>query len=175
MAEKFSDILAVGKINSLGRAEEVVAAVLQDQSRIEELYQCLFEDDAWLRMRAVDSLEKVCRVHPQWLEPYVDRLMGEFGDNTQPSIQWHMAEIFIEVDLTPKQRERAINWLIARLKDPNVDWIVAANCMSSLTEFTHRGSFAKEKLIPLLELQQSHKSNAVKKRAAKLLHSLSAS
>lgn len=172
MTEPYADILAVGKTNSLGRSDEVVRAVLADPSTLDELYQCLYENDAWLRMRAIDSIEKVCRVHPEWLKPYIDRLFDEFGDHTQPSIQWHIAEIVTEVDLMPSQKVRAINWLVERLQDPAVDWIVAANCMNALVYFTNNDSFDKDELIPLLKKQQSHKSNSVVKRATKLLDAL---
>ena len=97
-----------GKTNSLGRVNEVIEIVLQDKSRLEELYSCLFNDDAWVRMRAVDAIEKVCRVSPDWLEPYIDRFLDELAVSTQPSIQWHLAEIFGEVDLTGPQKERVI-------------------------------------------------------------------
>lgn len=173
MTEPFAQMLAVGgKSNSLGRAEEVVKIALKDRSRLEELYNCLFAEDEWVRMRAADALEKVCRVQPQWLEPYVDRFFQELADSIQPSIQWHLAQMFGEIDLAPAQKQKAIAWLSARLETPEADWIVAANAMQTLTAFTREGDFAKDKLVPLLERQQKHRSNAVVKRATKLLKSL---
>ena len=49
-----------GKKNSLGRAEEVVQLVLADQDRLSELYECLFDQDAWVRMRALSMRSKKC-------------------------------------------------------------------------------------------------------------------
>lgn len=173
MTEKFADMLAEdGKKNSLGRAEEVVQIVLADQARLEELYQCLFEDNAWLRMRAIDAFEKVCRVHPEWIELYIDRLFDDFARDTQPSIQWHIAQIVGETNLTPTQRQRAIKWLALRLQDPAVDWIVAANSMTTLVQFVRDGSFAKQDVVPLLKRQQKHHSNSIVRKATKLLHQL---
>lgn len=173
MKETFAAMLAEGgRKNSLGRAEEVVRIVLADKARLEELYQCLSEDDAWLRMRAIDAYEKVCRVHPEWIEPHINRLFDDFGSDGQPSIQWHIAEIAGETALTPTQKERAIAWLVARLEDPKVDWIVASNSMNTLVKFQSGGLFPKEKLVPLLKKQLVHRSNAVKKRATKLLETL---
>jgi hypothetical protein len=58
MPEAFATVLSIGGTsNSLGRAEEVVQIVLADESRLDELFECLF-DDEWLRMRAIDALEK---------------------------------------------------------------------------------------------------------------------
>ncbi len=175
MIEDFATMLAVGgKKNTLGRAEEVVQIVLADQSRLDELYNCLFEDDAWLRMRAIDALEKVCRVHPEWLEPYVERLLGEVAAIDQASIHWHLAEIFRKVELTPDQRQRAIALMKRNISSNTADWIVASNTMETLAGFVVDGKAPAEELTPLLEIQQTHHSKAVVKRATRILDQLSA-
>jgi len=162
-------LLVGGKANSLGRVNDVIEVVLADQSRLDELYKCLFEEDAWVRMRAADALEKICRVHPDWLLPYIDMLQADFASNTQASIQWHMAQIFAEVELTTKQKEFAIHWLQALLATETTDWIVAANAMDTLGSFTQDGSFPRAQFVKLLHVQLRHKSNAVIRRAHKWL------
>ena len=171
--EPFVDILAVGgKANSLGRSAEVLEAVLSDRTRLAELYDCLFADDAWVRMRAADCLEKVCRQHPEWVEPYVDRIFDELASSTQPSIQWHLAQVFAQVKLTPAQRKKAIEWLKSTLAVPTVDWIVAVNAMKTLLQFCREGLVASSDIVPLFELQQRHKSNTVRKKSAQFLSEL---
>lgn len=173
MSESFAEILMVGgKSNSLGRANEVIEIVLADKDKIDELYNCLFEDDAWLRMRAADALEKICREHPNWLLPYIDRFPKELAISSQPSIQWHLAQIYAEVELTPQQKDFAINWLKDLLATTEVDWIVSANAMETLVQFAQDGSIPKSDVIALLKLQQKHKSNSVVRRATKLLATL---
>jgi len=168
--ESFVDMLAVGgRSNSLGRAEEVVANVLQDKSRLEELYRCLFNDDAWVRMRAADSLEKVCRAHPDWLLAYVDRFSTEVATSTQPSIQWHLAQMYAEVTLSASQKRFAIGWLKQLLSSPQVDWIVVANSMETLAQFVREGAVPAAELVELLETQQRHRSKSVVKRADRLM------
>lgn len=171
--EKFAAILSVGgKANSLGRSVEVLEAVLSDQDRLPELYDCLFADDAWVRMRAADCLEKVCRQHPEWVEPYVDRMFNELATSTQPSIQWHMAQIFAQVKLTQSQQKKAVEWLKNTLAAPAVDWIVAVNVMKTLLQFQRAGLVASGDIEPLFELQQQHKSNTVRKKSTQFLGEL---
>lgn len=173
MSQSFAQKLAVGgKTNSLGLADEVVQEVLKDKARINELYNCLFESDDWLRMRAADSLEKVCRVHPEWFEPYVDRILKEMGKSTQPSLQWHAAQMLGEVTLTSRQQQEAVWWLKERLVEENTDWIVAANVMSTLMQFTKVGFIPKAETKTLIEAQRHHRSQSVRKRAIKLLAEL---
>lgn len=175
MRQNFSDVLAVGgKSNSLGRVNEVIDAVLQDKSRLHELYDCLFHEDAWIRMRAADALEKVCRVHPEWLLPYIDTLSNELATSTQPSIQWHLAQIYSQVTLTDQQKHAIIRWLKQLLSTTNVDWIVAENAMKTLLQFTKDGSFPIADMISLLKMQQQHASKAVVKRATASLVALAA-
>lgn len=175
MTESYAQILAIGgKSNSLGRAAEVVDNVLHNPERLAELYDCLFEDDAWLRMRAADSLEKVCRIHPQWLEPYTDRLLSDVAKSSQPSLQWHLAQMIAEISLTPTQEERAIDWLKQQLRNKDVDWIVAANVMTTLAQFAKQQRIPVKDAIALITTQQDHTSSSVRKRAAKLLAELGA-
>jgi hypothetical protein len=173
MAEKFVDMLMVGgKSNSLGRTNEVIELVLNDRARLEELYGCLFHEDAWLRMRAADALEKICRRHPDWLVLYVDRLLGDFSTSTQPSIQWHLAQILGEVTLTDPQKRAAVAWLKVVLASKEADWIVAANAMDTLVQFAQEGTLPPDEVVSLLKVQRGHKSAAVIRRANKLLDRL---
>ena len=168
-------MLAVGgKSNSLGKVNEVIKITVNDQSRLDELYQCLFDEDAWVRMRTVDALEKICRQHPDWLLPYIDRLSAEFATSSQPSIQWHLAQIYAQVSLTKAQKQFVIKWLRNLLSNYSIDWIAAANAMDTLAQFTREGSFPTADMIALLKTQQQHKSHAVIKRATKLLGELAA-
>ena len=173
MTESFDNMLLDGgHKNSLGKVPEVITTVLADRNRLPELYNCLFDDDAWVRMRAADALEKICREHPDWIVPYIDKIQTELSASTQPSIQWHIAQIYRQVPLTDAQRQSALQWLTERLQTTEVDWIVAANAMDTLVAFTKDGFFPPAEVIRLLKLQQGHKSSAVIRRATKLLATL---
>lgn len=173
MAESFAQILSAGgKTNSLGRNGEVIAAILQDPLLIEDVYTCMFDPDPWVRMRAADALEKVCRQHPERLAPYIPRIQQELAGQTQASIQWHIAQIYAQVPLRNDQKRIAIDWLKGLLATTDVDWIVAANAMQTLVQFTKQGSFPRDDMVALIALQQRHKSKSVVRRATKLLATL---
>lgn len=161
-----------GKSNSLGEANEIVSEILQNGSRLSELFECLFSDDEWVRMRAGDALEKVCRQQPGWFAPYRTRLLGEVAQIRQASVQWHLAQMLGEIELTGSQRQEAIAILTENLANPEVDWIVASQSMETLTQFARDGIAPVEMVTPLLQQQLHHRSKAVNKRAAKLLDQL---
>src|SRR5687768_2291677 len=101
MADKFEDMLKVGgKSNSLGRVNEVIDLVINDRSRLDELYGCITNEDAWVRMRAIDALEKICRQHPDWLLPFIDKFRDELTIIDQASVRWHLAQIYGQINLS---------------------------------------------------------------------------
>lgn len=170
MKESFAEIFKEGgKSNSLGRSKEVLAEVLNNKQLTNELYDCISNQDAWVRMRAIDTFEKVCRENPDWALPYTEDMLARLSKSDQPSIQWHLAQLFGYIELTATQTSQATQWLSGLLNTNDVDWIVAANSMDTLAYFSRTGSFSKAELIRLLKIQKHHKSNAVKKRADKLL------
>ncbi len=172
VAEPFATVLeAGGHANSLGRSGEVVAVVLADRSQLDELYACLFDDDAWVRMRAADALEKVCREHPRWFRPYLPRLLEEMARIEQPTVQWHLAQMLGEIELTDAETRRAIEILTGFLERSDVDWIVAANAMRTLALFWERGDLDRGELDRLLDRQLSHRSKSVVRLASRLLAS----
>jgi hypothetical protein len=71
---RFEQMLSGGDPRSLRGVEQVVAAALVDPSPLEALFGCLSCDDAVVRMRAGDALEKIGRVRPELLAPFARRL-----------------------------------------------------------------------------------------------------
>lgn len=170
MNEPFEQMLAEGgRSNSLGRVNEVIKLVLADDSRLEELYETMHHEDAWVRMRAADAFEKVCRQNPKRIQPYIDRFQGELSESLQPSIQWHIAQIYTQVELSEPQKKFAIAWLTTLLRSADVDWIVAANAMDALGYFTRSGDIERYDLLGTVHTQLNHKSKAVVKRAQTIL------
>jgi hypothetical protein len=71
-----SSILQGGDRRSLGRANSVVALILSQPARFPELIECLWSDDAIIRMRAADAAEKISAQKPQLLHPFKAELLG---------------------------------------------------------------------------------------------------
>lgn len=172
--EKMETMLSVGgKSNSLGRVGEVVDKVLSEKACLGDLYDCMFCDDPWVRMRAADAFEKVCRERPEWIKPYISRMQMDLsGTNQQASIQWHMAQIYQQVELTKDQRSKATTWLARLLSSSDNDWIVSTNAMKALVYFTQQGDYSQEQLLHLLKIQSKHRSNAVVKKAKEMSKTL---
>lgn len=164
----FEQALTGGHPNSLGRTEEVIAAVLADRGRLRELFGCLRSNDEVVRMRAGDALEKVCREQPGWLGPYRRRLLGEVAEIEQPSVQWHLAQILGQLDLDPTQARRA-KAVLKRNLERSADWIVLNVTMEQLFEWAREDPGLRRWLEPRLERLRGDRRSSVRGRAERLL------
>jgi hypothetical protein len=173
MPEPFAEMLKGGHHNSLGRTEEVVEIVLADRTRLDELYASLADADELVRMRAGDALEKVCRSRPEWLRPYVERLLGEVGAIEQPSVQWHVAQMLdhLRGDLSDEQEARAAE-LLQRNLTQSSDWIVLNVTMDVLSEWARCNPTLAAWLEVELERLRQDPRKSVSKRASKRLAGL---
>lgn len=168
--ESFEQILkAGGRTNSLGRASEILAVLSSNHTRLDELFTCISADDAWVRMRAIDTFEKLVKDDPELAQPYLEFILTELTKSVQPSIQWHLAQIFSEVSLTEGQQLQAIEWLKQRIQSVDVDWIVSVNTMKSLLFFHKAGHVSAKDLEPLFTVQTNHASKTVRKKANEFL------
>jgi hypothetical protein len=143
--------------------------VKSDPHKISELFNCIYADNAWVRMRAIDTFEKLISENPKLAQPYTKLLIEDLTKNNQPSIQWHLAQLFAEIELSQSQQTAALSWLMDRISTVDVDWIVSANVMNTLLNFYEKKLIDGEELQPLLKLQKEHKSKAVRKKAELIL------
>lgn len=172
--ESYEEILSAGgKTNSLGRAAEVIEDVYKNPKKLNELFVCISADNPWVRMRASDSFEKIIKEKPEWVQPYLDAIFSSLTKSSQPSVQWHLAQIFMEVELAPEQQRLALRWLMDKIKTIDVDWIVAVNVMKALLYFHSKDQVSIGELQPLFETQKVHSSKTVRKKAAEFLGRIS--
>ena len=161
-------VLAGGDPRSLGRAEEVVDAVLADPDCLPKLFEAILDEDELVRMRAADALEKVCRRHPDWLVPYAERLLTQAAAVEQDSVRWHVAQLLGEVPLSAEQRRRAIA-LLERFADEETNGFVVAHALSSLAALADQEPSLRPALRRRLERLAQDERRSVAKRASKLL------
>lgn len=174
VVESFARLLQGGHPNSLGRTAEVVAVVLADHSRLEELFATVTDPDAVVRLRVGDALEKVCRERPDWFVEHVDRVLDELGEIPQPSVQWHVAQMLdrLHGDLSEDQERRATA-LLQRNLAHSTDWIVLNVTMDVLSRWASGDARLAEWLAPQLQRLREDSRRSVATRASRRLADLS--
>lgn len=167
----FLGMLSGGDPRTLTGVEAVLTTLRADPSRIGELIDCCRAGDPLVRMRAADALEKFARERPESLVPFVERLDRELSASTQPSIQWHLAQLWGEVPLTADQHERAAQWLLRTL-DKADDWIILTCAMSALAALAADDASLRPALRERLRRHRGSPLPSVAKRANRLLAAL---
>jgi len=164
----FETMLTGGHPNSLGRTVEVVDIILADSARLHELYNCYFSTDPVVRLRTSSAMKRISQAKPEWLIPYIDRLLQEISEIDQASTQWTLANLFrtLAVYMSQTQREQA-ELILKRNLATHKDWIVLNTTMETLTEWAKEDEALKSWLLPHLDRLYEDKRKSVSGRAKK--------
>jgi hypothetical protein len=106
--QTLAQMLAGGDRRSIGRSNETAELVLRRPERFAELVECMWDEDAVVRMRAADAAEKVSGVKPELLKPYKRELLGLLAEAEQIEMRWHLAAMVPRLVLTGAERLRAV-------------------------------------------------------------------
>lgn len=170
----FEEKLSGGHPNSLGNTVEVVDIVIADKKRFDELYQCYFSSDEVVRLRVSSAMKRICKIHPEWLVPYLDKLLSDISEIQQASTQWTLAQLFLwlENEMTQAQKDRAIEVMKNNLENSN-DWIVQNTTIETLALWAKDEDGLKQWLVPRLKNFEKSDRKSVAGRANKMLVILS--
>jgi hypothetical protein len=168
-SESFEKMLTGGHPNSLGRTIEVVDIVLANPTRLSDLYDCYFSTDEIIRLRTSNALKRISSENPEWLIPYIDKLISEISNINQPSTQWTLANLFqtLSVFMSETQRHDAKKILQKNL-ETYTDWIVLNNTMDTLGKWAKNDLILKDWLLPHLERLANDPRKSVAGRAKKI-------
>lgn len=167
--EGFGSMLSGGHPNSLGRTRDVVALVLEDRGRLEELFACYDSPDPTVRLRTSSALVRIEAARHAWLVPFVDRLIDDVGALEQASARWTLAKLLLRLtpELTPAQRARAQE-LLTRTLTEATDWIVLIDTMETLTAWSSGDDVLRAWLGPHLFRLSQDRRRSVAARARRL-------
>jgi HEAT repeat protein len=164
--------LSGGDRRSIGRANEVAADVLRKPVLFRALLEGLTHDDPVIRMRAADALEKVSAERPAILRPHKQHILAVAAESDQQEVRWHMAPLFIRMNLSPAQRAAAVEILLDYLRDKS--GIVRTYAMEGLADLSIQDAALKSKVLPLLAKLTEIGTPAMRARGRKLLARLGA-
>lgn len=151
--------------NTLGRTEEAVEAVLADKARIDELYQCYFQADEWVRLRTSSAFKRLWKADVKLVLPFLPGFISDVSKIDQPSVQWTFALMCHDLDshLTAQQRRTCKSRLKGYLESSG-DWIVENNTITALGHWAQSDAQLRKWLLPKLEeLAQSHRKSVARR------------
>ena len=157
-----------GDLRSIGRAEEVVADILQNPALFGEVFEGMLNNDPLVRMRSADALEKVSSKHPEYLQPFKNRLINEVSQIKQQEVRWHVAQMFSYLEVSRVERDEMVKVLLSYL-DTDKSKIVKVFSMQTLADLAEKDELIRPKVVRKIEEILETGSPAIVSRAKKLL------
>jgi hypothetical protein len=154
--QNIREFLAGGDLRSIGRADELVAEI-KSQKDFDALFECLYDKDRVIVMRAIDAAEKVSELHPEYLKKYREQIfeLSEAAEHKEQ--KWHLAFMLARLELEDEELDRACNVLTEWAKDKNNSRIVRVNAMHVLYTLSEQSEEWREFFLLLLpELEQEN-------------------
>ena len=167
MADKILSLLTGGDRRSIGRSDQVAAAVLQSPRLFPQLIAGLWSSDSLVRMRAADAVEKISREKPELLRPYKKELLGLMQETEEKEVRWHLAAIAARLGLNAGERALAVAALRNYLEDRSS--IVRTMALQGLHDLANDEADLGYQVIQLLEQSARAGTPAMKARSRKLL------
>ena len=166
--EQIRAMLAGGDRRSTGRADKLAAAVLAGRIDAGAVYAAMFDEDAVVRMRAADALEKISAQQPAWLQPFKKDFLARLPGIVQAEVRWHVAQMLPRFRLTTTERRaRAVPVLLEYLRDKSR--LVQTFALQSLADFAAVDQKLRPQTLAIIENAARVGSPAVKARCRQLL------
>lgn len=163
--------LGGGDLRSIGRANEVVEDILSNPALFCEVFEGITNNDPRVRMRSCDALEKVCSKHPEYLQPFKERLINEISQMKQQEVQWHVAQMFSYLELSSKERDKIITILLSYIDTSNSN-IVTVCSLQTLTNLALKDGEIRSLVCKTIQKAMRNASPAVVSRGKKLINQL---
>ncbi len=160
-----------GDLRSIGNAEEAVSDILENPQLFAEVFDGMLNENPRIRMRAADAVEKVSRSHPEYLEPYKNRLINEVSQIEQQEVRWHVAQMFSYLELEETERKEIIYMLFLWI-EKSKSKIVIVNSMQTLADLAEKDSALRPMIIKKLDSLIKTGSPAIVSRGRKLIKKL---
>ena len=164
---KILGLLKGGDGQSIGRADEVAAAVSKNLAMFPVLMKGLWSEDPLVRMRAADATEKITRSNPDLLRPYRRELLGLMAEAQQQELRWHLAAMVPRLELDSKERELVRSLLNSYLEDRSS--IVKTFALQALADLAARQSSIRPGVLEILRQAVRNGTPAMKARSRRLL------
>jgi len=171
MSEIFKKLKG-GDLRSIGNVDEVISDILKKESLFAEFFEGMLNENALIRMRAADAIEKISRTNPEYLQPFKIRLINDVSKVEQQEVRWHVAQMLPRLDLHKEEVPQIFDLLMHWIESSN-SRIVKVNSLQGLADIAEKYPDFKALVISKVEDVIVNGSPAMVSRGKKLIRKLS--
>ena len=146
---RFDQLLSGGDMRSIGNSNTVEKKV-HSQSDFNTLFQCIFDRDRVIVMRAADAIEKITAHHPEYLNSHKDEVLQLAITEDHKEVLWHLALLLGRLPLNEHEIQLVLKLLINWVNDNSQSKIVRVNALQTLYEFAQKEKYSMHKFKKLL-------------------------
>lgn len=95
-------------MRTVKNVDKVLILLTQNPSLLADAVEFMMSDEKIIAMRAADCVEKFSRIHPELCQPYTQKFMNLLEATSQQEVQWHLALILPQLDLSSADIQRAL-------------------------------------------------------------------
>jgi len=161
-----------GDLRSIGNVEEVISDVYKDESLFADVFDGMLSENALIRMRAADAIEKISRIKPAYLQSFKIRLINDVSQVEQQEVRWHVAQMLPRLELEKEEIPQIFNLLIHWIEISN-SRIVKVNSLQALADMAEKYTDLKPLVINKVEEIITSGSPAMVSRGKILIRKLS--
>lgn len=156
-----------GDRRSIRGVPEVVDQVTANPRLFPTVFDGMTDVDPLVCMRCADAIEKITASHPEFLDPYKNRLIALAARAKQQEVRWHLAQLLSRIELRAPERRRVVEILGDYLTDTSS--IVKTFAMQTLAEIAAQDSGLRGRITSQLEELTRTGTPAMRSRGRKLL------
>jgi hypothetical protein len=159
-------------LRSLGRTEEVVELIGDNEKHFAEVFRGIFNKDAVVRLRSIDAVEKVGKQHPEWIRKRQSQIINRLDDFKNYDVQqMHVALLAEHMNLNLEDATTFLDYRKTWAKQDQ-KW-VRTSCITGAGFLAHKHQSLRRPVIAFIEsVLRKDSSKAVIKRGEKVLDSL---
>jgi HEAT repeat protein len=152
---------------SIGRANEAAQAITDGYCDHRHAIALLYDEDALIRMRAADALEKATVQDASAITPFRKQLVDLLCQTEQKEMRWHLAQMVPRLPLDARERRIAVTALERYLEDSSS--IVRTCALEALSRLAARNSTLQTRVQKLLRAAERNGTPAMRARARRML------
>ncbi len=162
--------LTDGDLRSDGKANDAARQVIYQPELLPDLVEGFESDSEIIRMRTAHAVEVISRENGNLLEEFRPKLIKYAQKDTLPETRWHLAQVFGNLDLSPKETGIVLPILYKYLESGTV--LVKSWTIVGLGNIAKKNDRFRQEILQKIAELQNDKSPAVRNRVVQVLGDL---
>lgn len=168
---RFREQLSGGTRTSVGEADEVIQKLLEDPSRLSEIYGLFLDEDPVVAMRASYVAMRVAEQNPGSVKTFANGLLKNLHLYKQQELRWHVPQLLVHLDLTKTQRRRAYD-VVMEWAETDKSKIVGYYSFQAAADFAEMDQDLLQDFIPRIKAANKTGAKSIQNRCKKIAKQL---